>query len=179
MTADQGTALALLRQIVDQDEQALHAFHVQFVNLVYAMALRCLGHGPDAEEVCQDVFMTLWRRASTYDASKGSVVTWLLTMTRRKAIDHYRSHKGETEHASPLDEFENIMPPLADGHANPPRDLDLQRAMTQLPQEQRVCLEMIYFNGFTQEETSTRLQIPLGTVKSRVRLAMGKLREAL
>ena len=176
MVADQTAALALLLRITASDEEALILFHRQFVNLVFSVAVRTLGSSADAEEVTQDVFMNLWRKAAQFDASKGSVTAWLLTMTRRKAIDHFRARRGDDVQASPLDEFENIIP---SADTSRPRDLDLQRAMFDLPGEQRECLEMIYFGGFTQEEAAQRLALPLGTVKSRVRLAVGKLRTAL
>jgi RNA polymerase sigma-70 factor (ECF subfamily) len=175
MSPEQVVALSLVRRIAGQDEDALVEFHKQFINLVYSVAVRCLGNAPDAEEVCQDVFLTLWRRAETYDPGKGAVSTWLVTMTRRKAIDFFRARRGLLANNSPLEEFENVLPDTNDDI----KDIDLQRAMSDLPGDQRQCLELIYYNGLTQEEAASKLHLPLGTVKSRVRLAVGRLRNVM
>lgn len=165
----------LLQHIADGDEQALVALYQQYANLVFSVALHVLHDHATAEEVLQDVFMTIWHRATTYRAERGTVTTWVLTIARRRAIDYYRrqASRPTTIPAIDVEEFGNQRPPIAAMH------LDLQQAMSNLPIEQRRCIDLVYFNGLTQHETATQLDLPLGTVKSRIRLAMERLRQAL
>ena len=176
MLADQTLALKLLTAIAARDEAALMNFHAQFANLVFSVARRTLNSTVDAEEVTQDVFLTLWRKAAQYDPAKGNVVSWLFTMTRRRAIDYLRGHRGDDTKASPLEAFDNQ---VSVSVTNQTSDIDLQRALFDLPTEQREVLDLIYFGGFTQDETARKLALPLGTVKSRVRLALTKLRATM
>lgn len=165
----------LLQRIAAGDEAALIEFHRQYVNLVFSMAFHVLQDPGESEEVTQDVFLTVWRRAGDYDPHRGSVATWLLTVARRRAIDRRRSREARPPLASELDVARldaNVPAPAALG-------VDLQRALAQLPAEQRQCIDLIYFGGLTHHEAAAALGVPLGTLKGRVRLAMEKLRRAL
>jgi len=163
----------LLIRIASGDEAALVEFHRQYVNLVFSMALHVLHDHATAEEVAQDVFLTLWRRAALYDPARGSVKSWLLTIARRRAIDYYRRQAN-----LPL-----RMDEIAVGqHPNTQMllpDLDLRAAVAALPNDQQQCVTMVYFGGLTHTEVADRLQVPLGTVKSRIRLALSRLRQAI
>lgn len=165
----------LVNRIVAGQEEALVEFYARYVNLVFSVALHVLQDHAEAEEVVQDVFLTIWRRAEAYDASRGSITTWLLTIARRRAIDRHRRREARPPSASSLD-----LPDQAYGIALPKvGELDLHKAMEGLPPEQRECIELIYFGGLSHSEVATRLHVPPGTVKGRVRLAMEKLRRAL
>ncbi len=172
----------LLRRIASGDEDALITIHRSYANLVFSVAMRVLGNQADAEEISQDVFMTLWKKGSTYESDKGSLSTWLGVIARRKAIDLVRKRAGREDHTS-LDEYAEILHVSPNGIAphtsDVAADIDLSVAMKDLPGEQRECVDLLYFGGLTQQELSDHLKIPLGTVKSRVRLAMDKLREAM
>lgn len=162
----------LLLRIAAGDDAALMEFHRQYVNLVFSMALHVLRDHSAAEEVSQDVFMTIWRRSALFDPARGSLSGWLLTITRRRAIDHYRRHRRAQ--ADGEDSLANLAQPAVAGP-----DLDLQNALAALPTEQRHCVQLVYFGGLTHQEVATRLDIPPGTVKSRLRLALSRLRQAI
>lgn len=175
----QPTDQSLLLRIQKGDEEALLAFHDRYASLVYSVAYRVLGESPAAEEVTQDTFMQIWRKAQTYDESKGAVVTWLVTIARRMAIDAYRKRQRRPLSAAlltdeQLDLWENLLETDDGG--------DLRRnliaVMEQLPTEQRQALELAYFYGMTHSEMADYLQLPLGTIKTRIRAGMQKLRLA-
>jgi RNA polymerase sigma-70 factor (ECF subfamily) len=170
----------LLARIQTGDEEALVALHARYVNLVYSVAYRVLNDAMSAEEVTQDTFMRLWNKSYSYDPEKGRFITWLLTVTRRLAIDVLRQRQRREPNTGMLfiDEdpnlWENI---LADTNGG-----DLRRTLLavlkELPVEQRELIELVYFYGMTHSDLAETLDIPLGTVKTRIRLGMQKLRQA-
>ena len=164
----------LLQRVAGGDEDSLIELHRRYVNLVFSMALYVLHDHSAAEEVTQDVFLTIWRKAARYDAGQGTITTWLLTITRRKAIDHHRRNAHHT--ALPAAAGEHV---AAQSATFDPAAFDLHQALTALPIEQQRAIDLIYFRGLTQQETAAHLDVPLGTVKSRVRLAMERLRQLL
>lgn len=149
---------------------------------IYSLALRILGEPAEAEDVVQDVFSQAWRQASAYSASRGAVAAWLLTLTRSRAIDRLRARR-----ARPMGvRDERVADTLAD--AGPPADLQVlsseqvvrvRAALDELPLLQRAAVELAYFEGLTHAEIAARLEQPLGTVKTRIRLAMLRLRDVL
>lgn len=167
----------LLARIRTGDEMALLALHERYAGLVYSVAYRVLNDALTAEEVTQDTFMRLWHRAETYDPARGSFVTWLLTITRRLAIDAYRKQQ-RTPLQSSLDGN------LADWEAvlAVAEDAELKRTlitvMHELPDEQRQAIELAYFQGMSHSQIAGYLDQPVGTIKTRIRLGMQKLREA-
>jgi RNA polymerase sigma-70 factor, ECF subfamily len=163
----------LLWRITGGEETALLELHRRYVNLVFSIALHVLHDHAAAEEVVQDVFLAVWRRAATYDPARGTVGTWLITLGRYRAIDHLRRQQRQPLVAHDMAEQPTDEAALDADH------LDLQQALCALPAEQRACLDLIYFGGLTHYEVAERLQVPLGTVKSRVRLALERLRRAL
>lgn len=173
------TDMQLLQRISQRDEDALLKLHERYVNLVYSVALRVVNDSQTAEEVTQDTFMRIWNRALSYDPEKGKFITWLLTMTRRIAIDAIRSRTRREPRAGMLymDEdpalWENI---LSDGSNDLRRTLE--GVLRNLPGDQRELIEMAYFGGLSHSDIAEERSIPLGTVKTRIRLGMQKLREA-
>jgi RNA polymerase sigma factor (sigma-70 family) len=169
-TAD--TATKWLQRIAHGDEAALVELYRQYGMFVYSMALRVVNDQPTAEEVTQDVFLSVWHHAKQYDETKGALTTWLLTIARRRAIDYLRRRNGR----APLTILEESHFVVAE---DPLPAFTVQSAVADLPPDQQTCIEMLYFKGYTQQEVANELQIPVGTVKGRVRLAMEKLRRIL
>ncbi|MGJ3239135.1 MAG: RNA polymerase sigma factor [Anaerolineae bacterium] len=168
----------LLHQIEQGDEDALLNLHGQFASPVYAVAYRVLGNAQDAEEVTQDVFLKLWDKAHTYDPEKGTFITWLLTITRRAAIDRLRKRERRDP---PNESFSmDAAPHLWETQLGEEDLTDLQRSlvgvMNELPGDQRDAIYLAYFHGMSHSDIAAHLDKPLGTVKSHIRLGMQKLR---
>jgi RNA polymerase sigma-70 factor (ECF subfamily) len=165
------------------DADALAEIYDRHARAVYSLALRIVGEQAEAEDVVQDVFSQAWGQASRYTPDRGPVVAWLLTMTRSRAIDRIRARRARPD-AEAADETQ--LSGLTDSAQLQDLRLltseqvgQLRGALARLPALQRVAIEMAYFEGLTQSEIAARLDEPLGTVKTRVRLALLKLREAL
>ena len=168
-----------------RDVQAFETLFDRYGDLVYAVAYRVIGDAAAAEDAVQDVFLRLWRRPDSYDIDRGRFLTWLLSIARNRAIDERRSRGRRQKHeASPA------VPPETTGGTDPFDDPvraavladereAVRRALALLPSEQRQVIELAYFAGLTQQEIATQLQQPLGTVKTRIRLGMQKLRVTL
>jgi RNA polymerase sigma-70 factor (ECF subfamily) len=181
MVMNQTPEIKLLQQIQAGDEEALVALHAQYANLVYSVAYRVLNDQMAAEEVTQDTFMRLWHKSYTFDPEKGRFITWLLTVTRRLAIDVLRQRQRREPVTGMLfmDEdpnlWENVL--ASDGSGS-----DLRRTLvsvlSELPSEQRQLIELVYFYGMTHSDIAETTGLPLGTVKTRIRLGMQKLRLA-
>jgi RNA polymerase sigma-70 factor (ECF subfamily) len=133
----------------------------------------------------QEIFLRLWRKPESYTATRGKFATWLTSVTRNRAVDEVRSRGRRYRHetASPEEQERELPGPETDDPALTAELSDQRRliltALSQLPQEQRQTIELAYFGGLTQQEISERLNQPLGTVKTRIRLGMQKLRAAL
>jgi RNA polymerase sigma-70 factor (ECF subfamily) len=159
------------------DADALEALYRRHGPRAMGVALRVLRERSDAEEVLQETFVEVWRRAREYSASRGTVEAWLLTITRTRAIDRLRSRAArgrmvEAKSAEPPD----AGPKLPDALSSQAQDAERVRvALASLPGEQRVALELAYWEGLSQTEIAERTGQPLGTVKTRVRLALLKL----
>ena len=173
----------LMTRIESRDADALGALYDRHGGRLLALARRILGDGGEAEEVIQEVFLFAWRSAASFDPSRGSVLTWLLIVTRSRAIDRLRARRGTSRpEVRSLDT-------LAEGPASPvdveAASADRQwealcrSAVDELPADQRRALELAYFEGLTHQEIADRTQTPLGTVKTRVRLGLMKLRERM
>ncbi len=174
------TELMLLQRVQHGDEDALISLHTQYANLVFSVAYRVLNDQMGAEEVTQDTFMRLWNKSYTYDPEKGRFTTWLLTVTRRLAIDVLRLRQRREPKAGMMfmDEdpglWENIL--SVDGGSDLRRNL--KSVLAQLPSDQSELIELVYFYGMSHNDIAETLSIPLGTVKTRIRLGMQKLRLA-
>ena len=175
--------VALIRRMVDADETALGALYDRWVRSLYSLVLHLLKDPDEAEDVVEETFWQAWRKASSYEPSKGAVSTWLLTIGRRKALDRIRAKKRHKEDPIGRDRtFADLPSPALD----PSQDMEgselrehVRAALKELPSEQREVLELGYFNGMSQTEIADATGQPLGTVKTRMRLAMQKLREPL
>lgn len=168
----------LLQQVQTGDETALFELHRRYVNLVYSVAFRVLNDQMAAEEVTQDTFMRVWNKVDSYDPARGAFVTWLATIARRLAIDVFRQQErkpllGAVSMEDNPDLWNTV---LRDDHNDLRRTL--QAVMDDLPSDQRDVLQLTYFYGMTHSDIADYLQVPLGTVKTRIRLGMEKLRIA-
>jgi RNA polymerase sigma-70 factor, ECF subfamily len=186
MSAD--TDLDLLRRMAAGDEHALGALYDQWAPRVHALVLRMLGDADEAEEIVEETFWQAWRQAGRYVAERAAVSTWLMTICRSRALDRLRSRRRSREDAwSRLqgEDDASIEPPGVSA-ADPAADVEAADRRTQvvaalgaLPTEQRAVIELAYFGGFSQSEIAERTGQPLGTIKTRTRLAMEKLRGQL
>ncbi len=174
--------VVLLRQIADRRPESLSELYDRYAPLLLGLARRILGNSADAEEVLQEVFLHVWNRGGLYDASRSSVSTWLVLITRSRAIDRLRSRKV-VERTHEAAQTEN-----SDVHTSPEGDQNVfiqerrervREELAKLPPEQRQVLDLAFYGGFSQTEIASRTDIPLGTVKTRTLLAMKKLRNAL
>jgi RNA polymerase sigma-70 factor, ECF subfamily len=182
---EQATGAAAVARAAAGDEAALGVLYDTHARAMYSLALRILGDESDAEEVTQDVFAQAWRQAGRYDASRGTVAAWLLNMTRTRAIDRLRARRARPD-SSAARAAEELSPALTAPYVDPGDALGVARdaervraALQQLPLLQRLAIELAYFEGLTQTEIAERLEQPLGTVKTRIRLGLSKLRESL
>ena len=168
----------LMRRIARQDQQALSALYDRYGGPVFSLALRILRQRGQAEEATQDIFLKVWNQAEKWDPAKGQLISWLLTVTRFTSIDRLRSEKRQpVVTLAPLDD----MPFLAATHdlMDDPRWHDgrlLRRLMKELPVEQAQVIELAFFQGMTHSQLAEVLKLPLGTVKTRVRLGLQKLK---
>jgi RNA polymerase sigma-70 factor (ECF subfamily) len=177
---------ALIARMSAGDEGALGLLYDRWEDSVRSLALAIVGESAEAEDVVEDVFWQAWRQTARFDASRGSAGAWLLTMTRSRSIDRVRAIR-RTREVVGLDELEQsgsdpaiwtADDPLADA-VHGERCRLVRAALRALPGEQRESLELAYFEGLSQTEIAERTGHPLGTVKTRMRLAMQKLRDSL
>ena len=171
----------LMRRIADGDEAALGELYDRFAASLSALAYRILHDEADAEEVVQEIFVHAWRRADRYDPARSSVSTWLVLVTRSRAIDRLRTRKVvDRTHDRVRLEAPSYESPAGARHVQESeRRKRVRGALGELPAEQRQVLDLAYYGGLTQVEIAAAADIPLGTVKTRTLLAMRKLRDAL
>ncbi len=177
----------LMAAIAHHDEQAFGALYDRYADLVYSTSLRVL-HDPQlAEDATQDIFVRLWERPGAFVSARGRFMSWLMSVTRNRAVDEIRARgrrqrreasglESTDEPVGHVDRFEND--PLRAAQAQEDQQ-SVRGALEGLPREQRVALELAYFRGLTQQEIAAKLHEPLGTVKTRIRLGMQKLRSSL
>ena len=164
------------------DQAALATFYDRTSPQVFGLALKILNNREAAEEVTLDVYTQVWRQAHTYDRTRGTPGAWLMMLARTRAIDRFRAGAVEHGRIESLDAVELFI--SADD--TPEQDVEglerrryVQQALEVLTAEQRQAIALAYFYGLSQSEIAEKLQLPLGTVKTRIRLGMMKLREAL
>lgn len=173
----------LLKRIAQQDQSALAQLYQRYARVIYAVAFKSLGSVEESEEIVLDVFSQVWRTAERYDATKGRVDTWLFMMTRSRVLDRLRSlqRATKTENASVEAEIQSIkvsVDPVEDVLTRE-RRTQVLAALSQLPDEQRLVIELAYYQGLTQSEIAAQIGLSLGTVKTRIRLGLNKLRATL
>ena len=170
----------LLHAIARRDEQALACLYDRYRLILFGLLLRILNSREEAEDVLQEVFLQVWRRAADFDERRGRAFTWLVTLTRSRAIDRLRQLGSRERLALSTIDFvgDAASNPALDAFRSEQRQI-VARALAELSEEQRRALTLAYFEGLTQAEIATRLSSPLGTVKTRMRSGMIKLRELL
>jgi RNA polymerase sigma-70 factor, ECF subfamily len=183
--------LGFIRRMQAGDEQALNAFYSRWFPAVNGLVTRILKSADDVEDVVEETFWQAWRQANRFTADRGSVQTWLLTIARSRALDRLRAMRrlredsiddadraGHAAAAGTTAVTQSTNDPSVDAEHAERRQL-VVAALNELPREQRETLELGYFGGLSQTEIAERTGQPLGTVKTRMRLAMLKLRERL
>jgi RNA polymerase sigma-70 factor, ECF subfamily len=170
----------LLRAVARGDEQALAEIYDRYRVILFGLLVRILNSREEAEDVLQEVFLQVWHRASDFDEKRGKPFTWLVTLTRSRGIDRLRSlaARERVAQAGAREASESISDAAADTFRSEQRGL-VNSALAQLPEEQRRTLILAYFDGLTQSEIAAKLGAPLGTVKTRMRTGMTRLRELL
>lgn len=182
LRAKEQLLLEHIRQIATGDQAALGRLYDATNRLVFGLILRILNDTGAAEEVTLEVYMQVWRQAADYDIRRGTPSAWLLMMARSRAIDRFRAGDQERRRAEALDTVTarstNDISPEEQASETERRRI-VQTALAALPPEQRQVIELAYFGGLSHSEISEKLSQPLGTVKTRIRLAMNRLRDAL
>jgi RNA polymerase sigma-70 factor (ECF subfamily) len=172
--------VALVRAVASGDQAALHALYARAHRLVFTLAVRIAGNRETAEELTLDVFHDIWRRAAQYDPANGTVLGWIMNQARSRAIDRMRFDQRKKRVQSEIE-----TPPMAE--PVDPRDLVAQKqqngalrsALAVLSVQERSAIEAAFFSELTYAEVAARLDEPLGTVKTRIRSGLHKLRQAL
>jgi RNA polymerase sigma-70 factor (ECF subfamily) len=172
---------ALLDRVAQGDMAALRILYDEHSGRAMAIAMRVLRNEPEAEDVVQETFLEVWRRAAQFDEQRGGVPAWVVTIARSRAIDRLRS-TGTTSRAIEAASGSLVPPPetLPSEMVEQRRDeVRVAAALEQLPPEQRQAITLAYFEGLSQSEIAAKTGSPLGTVKMRVKLGMGKLAKLL
>lgn len=174
--------VALVRQVLERRPEALAELYERHAPMLLALTRRILGSATEAEEVLQEVFLNVWNNAGRYDAARSSVSTWLVLVTRSRAIDRLRSRKvvervHEAAHLE--DPVEHASPEALESVFIRERRQRVKAELDRLPPEQKQVLELAFYGGLSQTEIAAQAGLPLGTVKTRTLLAMKKLRSAL
>jgi RNA polymerase sigma factor (sigma-70 family) len=172
----------MLAAIVRRDEAQFAAFYDATVSRVYGFALRITRQREAAEEVAEDVYLQVWQQAARFDAARGKVLTWLLTICRSRALDHLRRQDEADAHPDP----ELLREEIGEDGSDPQdillaleRDSKIHALLEELTPVQRQLIALAFFRGLTHQEIADHTAIPLGTVKTHVRRALEKLRPAL
>lgn len=170
----------LLKAVAARDEAALGRIYDRYRVILFGVLLRILNDRAEAEDVLQEVFLQVWRRAADFDETRGRPFTWLVTLARSRGIDRLRTlaSRERVAQASTQDADEEFSDAASDAVRSEQRGV-VNKALAQLPEEQKRLLILAYFDGLTQSEIAKQLGAPLGTVKTRMRSGMIKLRELL
>ena len=173
--------MVIVRDIAARNQHALHALYQRTHRLVFTLIVRITNDRETAEEVTLDVFHDVWRRAATYDVSGGTVVGWIMNQARSRAIDRVRFEQRKKRVSPPAEEAAPEAVQLDPQHVVGVREQSrrLQSALTVLTASERQAIETAFFSGHTYAEVATLLDQPVGTVKTRVRSGLSKLRRAL
>ena len=174
--------VSLVERVAAGDQSALATLYDATNRFIYSLILRVLGDMGSAEEVLIDVYTQLWRQAANYDANRGAPLAWMATIARSRAIDRLRSSWQDQHRKESLDVLGDAPANAAspeESAAASERQRFVREALNVLTPEQRRVIELAYYSGLSHSEIAEKLNQPLGTVKTRTRLGMMKLREAL
>jgi RNA polymerase sigma-70 factor (ECF subfamily) len=187
LTKDQERDRDIMARIQARDASALSELYDNYNRLLFGLILSILKKREEAEDTLQEVFTQIWEKAEQFDLERGTVYTWIVSLTRNKSIDRLRSkvYKEQKKQSTSLDN-EDVFYPLYSDETDPleqtiltDRAKIVRDALDKISDKQRKVLQVAYFNGMTQSEISEEYDIPLGTVKTRMRDGMMKLRELL
>jgi RNA polymerase sigma-70 factor (ECF subfamily) len=173
--------VALIASIAKRNRDAFSRFYDFYAPLIYSLALRMLKGQSDAEDLLQEVFLQVWRQATVYDVQRGSPEAWLINIARSRAIDKLRSIRRReksfvlTDDPAAAESPDNVETSAGESETK----LIMNSALANLPEAQRRVLELAYFGGLSQTEIAVRLAEPLGTVKTRMRAGIQRLRGML
>lgn len=175
----------LVARVANGDQAAFEQLYEQSNSLLFTLVSRIVGNQGDAADLLQEVYLEVWRKASNYDHARGTPMAWLVTLARSRAIDRVRAlgSRGKGVTASlddtPASDLIASGTDAVDMLAAHERQALVGAAIKTLPPVQRQAIELAYYEGLTHVEISERLNVPLGTIKTRIRLAMEKLRDGL
>ena len=174
----------LIQRVSEVDKDALEALYVRYQTPVYSLAMFMLKQPALAEEVTQDIFLNIWLKAASFNSERGQPKAWIMSVAHHKIVDVIRSRRRTIVNTDPADyETLDLLPSAgASTEAQVEQTLErerIMRALATIPEPQREVIMLAYFEGYSQSEMAQKLDQPLGTVKTRVRLAMQKLRQAL
>jgi len=174
----------LIQRVSQVDKDALEALYVRYQTPVYSLAMFMLKQPALAEEATQDIFLNIWLKAASFNSERGQPKAWIMSVAHHKIVDVIRSRRRTIVNTDPADyETLDLLPSAgASTEAQVEQTLErerIMRALATIPEPQREVIMLAYFEGYSQSEMAQKLDQPLGTVKTRVRLAMQKLRQAL
>ncbi len=175
----------LLARVVKGDQQAFSQLYDHSSTLLFTLAVRILGNHEEASDLLQDVYLEVWRKVSRYDVGRGTPIAWLITLTKSRAIDRLRAraargYRGTNSlEAGIASQLADPGPNSLETQADQELRLVVGAAMVGLPQAQQQAIELAYYEGLSHAEIAERLNQPLGTVKTRIKLGMSKLRDGL
>jgi len=178
-------SVSLLPAVAQGDLAAFEALYDRYSGTLYALLLRILASPEDAQEVLQEAFVKVWTSARMFDAVRGSEIAWLISIARSRGIDKLRSRKIRGDRENDAGREVSIQSSFVESRTGSDEAIRSQErtavrgALAELPEAQRIALELAYFEGLSQSEIAARLQEPLGTIKTRMQLGMKKLRERL
>jgi RNA polymerase sigma factor (sigma-70 family) len=175
---------ALLLAIADGAVWAMESLYQRYSRILYSLAYRMVADHQVAEDLLQDAFLAVWRRATSYSPQTGAVRNWLISILHHRTIDHLRrSRRHSTFQEAPLEEIELdgsiASPDVWDEAWQSIKSSQVRAALMKIPTEQRLVIELAYFQGWTHTEIAEGTQIPLGTVKARMRLGLIHLKQVL
>ena len=177
--ASSNIGIELIQQVANHDHEAFNQLYDRFSSLVFTVGMRMLKVRFDAEDLLQEVFVQIWRRADTYSIERGSPEAWIINITRSRAIDKLRAVRRMersfvlTDDPAGVQSIEDVQSAATDSDTR----LTMKSMLADLPEVQRKVLELAYFDGLTQSEIAVYLAEPLGTVKTRMRAGIQRLRE--
>lgn len=174
----------LLMRIADRDEQAIEILYDRYSKVLYSILVAILKNTEEAQDLLQEIFIQIWQKAPSFDVSRGNVYSWMVALTRNRAIDRLRSksfrERKQENYDYDIDLIEaSCFPTPLDAVLVTERETLVRDAFGQISPDQQIVLHLAYFEGHSQSEIADLLQIPLGTVKTRTRQAMIKLHQLL